>query len=315
MRAAIVDRYGEPEVVRIAEVARPVVKAKEVLVRVVAVAVTSGDARVRGATFPPGFGLMSRLAFGLRKPRRPVLGMSFSGVVEEVGAQVQDVAPGDEVCGMTGVRMGAHAELVALAAKRVVAKPAEVTHEQAAGLLFGGSTAIQFLRTKVPVAPGMSVLVNGASGAVGSNAVQLAKHFGATVTAVTSGRNGALVRELGADEVVDHTHRSVVDLDDRFDVVFDAVGNIPVAAGRALLSPDGKLILVVAGLRESLKARGNVVAGPASERPEDFTFLLDLVAAGELTVVIDEIHDLPDIAAAYRRVDSGHKVGNVLVRP
>jgi NADPH:quinone reductase-like Zn-dependent oxidoreductase len=315
MRAAVADRYGPPEVVRTVEIPQPAVGADEVLVRVEAVAVTSGDARIRGARFPTGFAVPARLAFGISRPRRRVLGGSFSGVVEAVGPRVTGIAAGDEVCGMTGVRMGAHAEYVAVPAKKLARKPAGVSHEQAAGLLFGGSTALFFLRDKAAVGPGMSVLVNGASGAIGTSAVQLAKHFGATVTGVTSAANAGLVTGLGADRVIDYTKKDLSRIADRFDVVLDAVGNLTVSSGRRLLAEGGVLMLAVAGLVETVRARGDVVAGSAPERVEDFELLLELAAAGEITVVIDQVHDLGDIVEAHRRVDSGHKVGNVVVRP
>lgn len=315
MRAAIVDRYGGPEVVRVTEVDPPEPDAGGVLVRVRAAAVTSGDARIRAARFPAGFGAPARLAFGIRRPRRPILGSTFAGVVEGVGAKVQGLAVGDEVCGMTGIRMGAHAEHVAVAATRVVPTPTGVTHDQAAGVLFGGTTALWFLRDKGAVGRGASVLVNGASGAIGTNAVQLATHFGARVTGVTSAANAALVRSLGAVAVVDHTAQHVADLPERFDVVLDAVGNLSVETGRKLLRPQGRLLLAVASLGATLRVRGNVASGSAPERPEDFELLLQLVAAGDLTVVIDGAFALDDIAEAHRRVDGGHKVGNVLVHP
>jgi NADPH:quinone reductase-like Zn-dependent oxidoreductase len=315
MRAAVADRYGPPEVVRIVEIPQPAVGADEVLVRVEAVAVTSGDARIRGARFPTGFAVPARLAFGISRPRRKILGGSFSGVVEAVGPRVTGIAAGDEVCGMTGVRMGAHAEYVAVPAKKLARKPAGVSHEQAAGLLFGGSTALFFLRDKAAVGPGMSVLVNGASGAIGTSAVQLAKHFGATVTGVTSAANAGLVTGLGADRVIDYTREDLSRIADRFDVVLDTVGNLTISSGRRLLADGGVLMLAVAGLVETVRARGDVVAGSAPERVEDFELLLELAAAGEITVVIDQVHDLGDIVEAHRRVDSGHKVGNVVVRP
>lgn len=315
MRAAVVERYGGPEHVQVVEVPRPKPKAGEVLVRVRAAAVTSGDARIRGARFPKGFAVPARLAFGLRRPRRPVLGGSFSGVVEEVGAKVTGWVPGDEVCGMTGMRMGTHAELVAVPAKRLARKPAGVSHDDAAGVLFGGTTALFFLRDKASVGPGMTVLVNGASGAVGSNAVQLARHFGATVTGVTSAANAQLVKELGAARVIDHTAQHVASLDERFDVVLDTVGNLSIATGRRLLTERGVLLLAVAGLGEMLRARGDVAAGTSGERAEDFELLLRMVADGDLRVVHDQDFALDDIVAAYRRVDSGRKVGNVLVHP
>ena len=231
MRAVAVERYGPPDVARIVEVPRPVPRKGEVVVRVVAAPVTSADARIRAARFPAGFGMLARLAFGVRRPRRRILGNVFSGIIEEVGPGVIDLAPGQAVCGMTGISMGAHAEYVSVPARRVAAVPSGVSHSEAAGLLFGGSTALYFLRDKASVRPGMTVLVNGASGAVGSNAVQLATHFGATVTAVTSPGNADFVRRLGAGRVIDYAVSDVRALADRFDVVFDAVGNLSIASG------------------------------------------------------------------------------------
>ncbi|MEU0159772.1 NAD(P)-dependent alcohol dehydrogenase [Streptomyces sp. NPDC006261] len=284
------------------------------LVRVKAVAVTSADARIRGARFPAGFGVPARLAFGLFRPRRTILGSSFSGEVEAIGKRVHGMSPGDEVCGMTGMRLGAHAEYVVVPAKKLARKPSAVSHEDAAGVLFGGSTALFFLRDKASVSPGMSVCVNGASGAIGTNAVQLAKHFGATVTGVTSTGNARLVTDLGAARVIDYTQDDLADVAERFDVVLDAVGNLSITAGRRLLSDKGVLLLAVADLRDTVRARGNVVAGPAPERVADFEFLLRLAADGSLTVVIDQVYDLRDIAAAHHRVDSGRKIGNIVVR-
>lgn len=315
MRAVIVDRYGPPDVARVADVPRPSPRKDEVLVRVVAAAVTSGDARIRGARFPPGFGLPARLAFGLRGPRRRILGMVFSGIIEEVGTGVVDVAPGQVVCGMTGMSMGAHAEYVSVSARRVAAVPSGVSHSDAAGLLFGGSTALYFLRDKASVRPGMSVLVNGASGAVGSNAVQLARHFGATVTGVTSASNADFVRRLGAGRVIDYATDDITHVPERFDVVFDAVGNLSIASGRRLLRDGGVLVLAVASVWDMLRARRGVVVGSSPERAADFAWLLQRVAANELTVVVDRTFPLDHIGDAYRLVDSGHKRGNVIVRP
>jgi NADPH:quinone reductase-like Zn-dependent oxidoreductase len=315
MRAVIVDRYGPPDVARVVEVPRPSPRKDEVLVRVVAAAVTSGDARIRGARFPSGFGLPARLAFGLRGPRRRILGNVFSGIIEDVGPGVANVAPGHAVCGMTGISMGAHAEYVSVAARRVAAVPSGVSHSDAAGLLFGGSTALYFLRDKASVRPAMRVLINGASGAVGSNAVQLAKHFGATVTGVTRASNADFVRRLGAGRVIDYAIDDITNAPERFDVVFDAVGNLSMASGRRLLRDGGVLVLAVASLWDTLRARRGVVAGSAPERAADFERLLQLVAANELTVVVDRTFPLDHIGDAYRLVDSGHKRGNVILRP
>lgn len=315
MKAAVVDRYGPPHVVRVAEVPTPTPGDAEILVRVAAAAVTAADSRIRAARFPSGYGPFARLMFGVFRPRRKILGSTFSGVVESVGVKVGGYSRGDEVCGMTGLAMGTHAEYVTVAAERVVRKPAAVSHTDAAALLFGGSTALHFLRDKAAAGRGGSVLVNGASGAVGTSAVQLAKHFGATVTAVTSTPNVGLVAGLGADTVVDYTVTPVSDLTDRFDVVLDTVGNLTPSSGRTLLTDGGVLLLAVANLWETLRPGADVKAGAAPERTEDFEFLLELSAAGRLVTVTDDIGGLEQIVSAHARVDSGHKVGNLVVRP
>lgn len=315
MRAAVVDRYGPPEIVHVADVARPHLDNRAVLVRVHAAAVTSGDARIRGARFPAGFGALVRLMFGITRPRRRILGGTFSGIVETVGTDVAGLAPGQAVCGMTGTKLGTHAQFVAARADRVAAVPAGVSLDDAVGVLFGGTTALYFLRDKASVAPGKSVLVNGASGAVGTNAVKLAKHFGATVTAVTSAANSELVTSLGADHVIDYTNDDLSATDDRFDAVLDCVGNLTIGTGRRLLADGGVLVLAVASLWDNIRAHGNVAAGSAPERVGDIELLLDLVATGDVTVVHDGDYDLEHIVDAYRRVDSGHKRGNVIVHP
>lgn len=215
---------------------------------------------------------------------------------------------------MTGMKMGAHAQYLVLPAKKLARIPAGVADEDAAGLLFGATAALFFLRDKASVGPGMSVLVNGASGAVGTNAVQLAKHFGATVTGVTSEANATLVSSLGADKIIDYTKEDLARTAAQFDVVFDTVGNLSISTGRRLLAKGGTLLLAVASLGEMLRARGNVVAGSAPERVEDLNFLLRLLANGEITVVHDRTYELDEIAEAHRRIDSGRKRGNVIVR-
>lgn len=315
MRAAVVDRYGPPEVVRIASVPVPAVSGQDLLVRVLAAPVTSADARIRGARFPRGFAALARLGFGITGPRRPILGGTFAGVIERTTSSVDGHRPGDPVCGMTGLRMGTHAEFVVVRADRVAPIPANVSFEDAAGVLFGGTTALHFLRDRVSVRPGSTVLINGASGAVGTNAVQLAKHFGATVTAITSASNATLVTDLGADAVIDHTTQDVLAMVERFDVVLDCVGNLTITSGRRLLAPEGALVLVVAGLGDSIRARGDVVAGSAPERVEDFRLLLELVATGAIRVVHGGSLTLDQIVDAHRLVDDGHKRGNVIVRP
>ncbi|GGR37131.1 NAD(P)-dependent alcohol dehydrogenase [Agromyces mediolanus] len=328
MRAVVVERYGPPEVARLVERPDPVPGPGQVLVRVEASTVNSGDARIRAGRFPDGFGAVARLAFGFRGPRRPVLGNVVSGVVVAVGPEPRGraaarlagapgarLAIGDRVCGMTGVAMGAHAELVAIARGKLAPIPADVSFDDAAGVLFGGSTALHYLTDKGGVRAGHRVLVIGASGAVGTSAVQLAKHFGAQVTAVSSARNAALATELGADRVLDYRETPPEELDDRFDLVLDTVGALSPATGRPLLADGGRLLLVVASLGETITARGPVKTGPAPERAESFASLLELVAAGRLRVVHEAALPLDRIAEAYALVDSGRKVGNLVVHP
>lgn len=313
MQAALAGRYGPPESVRIAEIPRPEPRAEEVLLRVVATPVTAGDARIRAGRFPRGFGAPARLGIGVRGPRRPVLGVVCSGVVERIGRRVEGLSPGDTVAGMTGARMGAHAEYAAIAATRLVPKPAALSHAAAAGALFGGTTALHFLRDRAAVQPGQRVLVNGASGSVGSAAVQLARFLGAEVTAVTSGRNRELVSRLGAARVIDYTSQPIAELRGDYDVVFDAVGNVTRADGPRLLAPGGALVLAVAGLGDTLRARGRVHAGAAPERPADFTLLLDLAAQGRFDPLVRTLDGLEAIPEAHRIADSGRKVGNLVV--
>lgn len=317
MRAAVYERYGPPEVVSLREVPTPRPAKGEVLVRVRATAVTVADARVRAARFPRGLGLFARLAFGIIQPRKHVLGSCVSGVVEAVGPGVSELAVGDEVCGMAGVGMGTHAEFAVVSARRLVRKPSGVSHEDAAGVLFGGTTAWQFLHVKASVDRGDRVLVVGASGAVGTNAVQLAALAGASVTAVTSSANGDLARRLGATEVIDYSTTDLSSLSERFDLVVDTVGTLTKATGRRLLVPGGLLLLVAGdlmGLIGSMTAR-DVRGGAAAEDPADMARLLELVANGSLQVPLDQVLPMDDIVAAHRRVDSGRKVGNIVVRP
>lgn len=316
MKAAVITKYGSPAVIHIRDVPRPKINEHEILVKVKATAVTAADARIRAARFPRGFAFFARLAFGLFRPRVRVLGGSFSGIVESVGTAVTAFRPGDEVCGMTGMRMGCHAEFVKIRAdKAVVRKPAGVSHEEAAGVIFGGTTALYFLRDRAVVASGERVVVVGASGAAGTSAVQLARYFGASVDAVTSTKNMALVADLGAEETIDYTKNNFLDGQARFDVVFDATGTVSPARGRGVLKPSGRLILAAADLVQILAARHHgILVGTAPERAQDISFLLSLVAQKKLRVVITNVVKLDDIATAHQEVDTGHKVGNIVVR-
>lgn len=314
MRAVVVDRYGPPGVAHVVDHRDPVPRRGEVLVRVHATAVTSGDARIRAARFPGGFALPARLALGLRGPRRRVLGGTLSGVVEALGPDVAGLAIGDRVAGMNGARMGAHAELVAVRAARLAHVPAAVSHVDAAGMLFGGGTAVSLVRGRAALAAGDRLLVVGASGSVGTAAVQLGRLLGAHVTVVASAANHDLARRLGADDVLDRATTRLADLHG-FDVVLDAAGAIDRRTGVRMLAPGGRLVLAVATLGETATARGPVIAGPADEHAATFAELLDHVAHGRLDPVVRSVGGLDAIVKAYRAVDSGAKVGNLVIEP
>lgn len=316
MKAAVYTQYGLPEVVHTADVPTPNLGDNQVLVRVMYTAVTAADVRIRSATFPKGFGVLARLVFGITKPRNPVLGSCFSGVVDAVGANVHDLARGDEVCGMSGATMGAHAEYIVVDAKKsLAAKPESVSHKDAAAMLFGGTAALYFLRDQLKVHAGDTVLVNGASGAVGTNAVQLARYFGATVTGVTSGRKIDKILELGASHCIDYTKTNVIEGDERYDIVLDTVGTIHATSGKKILTQRGHLALMVASLGEILLSLfdARVKTGTASEKKTDIEFLLELMHRGLLRAVIDSEYTLDTIAEAHTRASSGHKTGNVVV--
>lgn len=315
MKAVTVDRYGPPDIARVVEVERPAPSKGQVLVAVEAAAVTRGDARIRSGLFPRGFAIPGKLVLGIRGPRRKILGGAFAGRVAQVGPGVSGVAVGDAVAGMNGVRLGAHAEFVVAPAAVLVTVPDGVSTGAAAAALFGGNTARYLLLEKADLLPGERVLVNGASGSVGSAAVQLAAHHGAEVTAVTSAPNADLVMRLGARRAIDYAVCPVAELTDRFDVVLDAVGNLTRHDGDRLCTPGGRLILAVGDLADTVLARGRVIAGTVKERTDDVEAVLDLIAHGAFDPLTDIVGGLDAIGEAYRRIDTGHKVGNLVVTP
>jgi NADPH:quinone reductase-like Zn-dependent oxidoreductase len=243
MRAAVCRDYGPPENVRIETVEKPVPKTDEVLIRIRATTVSSGDWRVRSLTVPRGMGLMVRAVFGFSRPRNPILGTELAGEIEAVGASVTNFKVGDAVVGYPSFPNGCHAEYRTMkASDRIVRKPDALSFEEAAAMCFGGATALDFLCDRAKLKAGENVLVIGASGALGSAAVQLAKHFGANVTGVCSTANVELVRSLGADRVVDYTREDYRRGGESYDVIFDAVGEASFKTHDHLLKPNGRLV-------------------------------------------------------------------------
>jgi NADPH:quinone reductase-like Zn-dependent oxidoreductase len=321
MKAAVYERYGPPEVVRVAVIPKPTPGRRELLVRVHATTVSSADSRLRRLTLPRGFGLIGRLMFGMRRPRLAVLGTELSGVVEATGSEVTGFRVGDAVFASSGAKLGGHAEYCCVPANGSVAlKPANVSFERAAALCFSGITALVFLR-RAQLKTGERVLVNGASGAVGSAVVQIARHLGADVTGVTSTHNVPLVRSLGANRVIDYTQQDFTTLDECYDVLVDTVGTAPYRRSRQVLADGGRLLLVLGDLLDLLSApwytltsHHKVIAGPVGESAEDARRLAELAASGAYKPLIDRRYGLDDIVEAHRHVDTGHKRGNVVIR-
>lgn len=320
MKAAVYTRYGSPDVVSLAEVPRPALPPGGVVIRVRATTVSSGDARLRSANVPPGFGILLRLGFGVFGPRKRVLGTEVAGEIVEAGAG-SHLSVGDRVFAMPGAHLGGHAEYVAIPRGGALASiPHNLSFEEAAAISFGGTTALFYLRDKARLRADEQVLVNGASGSVGSAAVQLAKHFGARVTAVCSSENADLVSALGAERVIDHTRQDFTTLGDRFDVILDTVGNCSFERCGPALADNGRLLLVVAGLGQMLgallkpeRSGKRVLGGVTPERSEDLVWLAQLAESGAYRPVIDGTFPFDRIADAHARVDTHRKRGNVVV--
>jgi NADPH:quinone reductase-like Zn-dependent oxidoreductase len=308
MRAVVCTAYGPPEVLDLREVAKPVPADDEVLIKVYATTAHRGDVRIRSFDVPRGQRLAARLVLGFTRPKNPILGMELAGIVERVGKDVTLFKEGDEVFGFTGWGLGAYAEYACIREKprRSISKdgmlamrPATMTlQEAAAGVATGAATALRVLR-KAGIKPGQTVLVYGASGSVGTYAVQLAKSFGAEVTGVCSTANLELITSLGADHVVDYTRQDFAERGP-YDVVFDAVGKLAASRGRRSLKKGGVHLDVI---KDSASGGG----------PDDLALLTDLIEHGKIRAVIDKQYPLDEIVEAHRYVEQGHKKGHVVM--
>ncbi|WP_024285503.1 NAD(P)-dependent alcohol dehydrogenase [Cellulomonas sp. KRMCY2] len=321
MRAAVYRRFGGPSTVRVEEVPTPTPGRGDVLIKVYASTVSAADHRARSRDVPRGLRILAALSLGVFRPRRRVLGMDVAGVVTAVGADVTRFSPGDEVIAMLGARFGGHAEYACVPQDgAITAKPRTMTFEEAVTLVFGGITARAYLN-QVDLRPGATVLANGASGAVGTAAVQLAKQAGAHVTGVCSGANRAMVTALGADRVIDYTTDDFTAEATTYDVIVDCVGNAPFERVGGLLNPGGALLLVIADLWGVLRAPWRsrrsgklVTASVGTYRADDLALLVDLAESGRYRAVSERTYALSDIAEAHRFVDAGHKKGDVVLR-
>jgi NADPH:quinone reductase-like Zn-dependent oxidoreductase len=321
MRAIVCTKYGPPDVLQIKEIEKPVPKNNEVLVRVKATTVTQADTRVRGFRVPLSFWVPARFAIGVTKPKRPVLGTELAGVVEGIGKDVRKFKEGDQVFALTGHDLGCYAEFRCVPEDGVmVQKPVKLSFEEAAAIPMGGLTALHFLR-KGNVERGQRVLIYGASGSIGTYAVQLAKHLGAVVTGVCSTANLDLVHSLGADKVFDYTKEDFSSEGGIYDVVFDTVGKSSLHASMRSLKKGGCYLQALAPPGVNIRMHwaamttGNrMVGGVMTEGVEGLVFLKELAEAGKIKPVIDRIYPLEQIVEAHRYVDQGHKRGNVVIK-
>jgi len=304
MKAVLCTKYGAPEVLQLGTVTKPTPKNHEVLIKIHATAVTASDCILRGSKLPPGFLLlMMRVVVGFRKPRNPVLGLVLAGEIESVGRDVTRFEVGDQVYGFTDLGFGTYAEYKCMPEKGILAlKPDNLTYEEAAAIPYGAILASHYLKTG-NIQRGQKVLIYGASGAIGTTAVQLAKHYGAEVTGVCSTANVELVKSLGADHIIDYTRDDLADRAERYDFILDAVGKRKSSTLKSqcqkALTPNGKYI--------------SVDDGSPKSRVEYLVELKELIEAGHFKPVIDRCYPLEAIVEAHRYVDGGHKKGNVII--
>ncbi|MBN2413347.1 NAD(P)-dependent alcohol dehydrogenase [candidate division KSB1 bacterium] len=322
MKAVIWTKYGPPDGLQLKEVGKPSPKDNELLIKIYATTVTSGDAKLRGGKFPFMYWLPMRIMYGFRKPKKPILGVEFAGVVESTGKNVKRFKKGDQVFGSTGFAGGCYAEYICLSEDGALTKkPANITFEEAGAVAFGASTALTFLRDLGKVQSGHKVLIYGASGCVGTYAVQLAKYFGAEVTGVCGTSNLELVKSLGADEVIDYTKEDFTKNGRTYDVIFDTVGKSPFSGCIKSLNPKGIYLLgavwkqswYIRALWTSMTSGKKVIPGFSKETPEGLIFLKEIIEAGKLKPVIDRTYPMEQIAEAHGYVEKGHKKGNVVI--
>lgn len=318
MKAAFYTKYGPPDVLHIREVEKPTPKDNEVLIRTYAASVTMGDCELRSFTFPTWIWLPLRIVFGVRKPKRSIPGFYLSGEIESVGESVKRFTKGDQVYGITGLGMGAHAEYTCVPeGEAITIKPVNMTYEEAAAVPLG-LDALHFLR-KANVQGGEKVLVNGAGGGIGTVAVQLAKHFGAEVTAIDSSDKLDMLRAIGVDHVIDYTQEDFTRNGQLYDVIFDLTGKSSFSRCIGSLTKDGRYILanprllpIIRGIWTSATSSRRVIFQFANPKHEDLDLLTELIEADKIKSVVDRCFPLAQIAEAHRYVETGRKKGNVV---
>ena len=322
MKTIICTAYGDADILQMQERDRPTITADGYLVRVHATSATTADWRIRSLSLPIGFGFLGRLLFGLFKPRNPILGTELAGTIVERGEHATAFAIGDAVIVQCGASMGAYAEYrIVTDSDCIIRKPDGLSFEEAAVLSFGASTAWAYLMEKAMIKSGQSILIYGASGSVGSAAVQIAKAVGATVTAICSSANQDLMTEIGADHVIDYQSENFLENGQQYDVIFDAVGTLSYLACRKSLHSHGQLLLVSANLIQMLQAllascfgQQRVVIGVVKESRERLASILHLVEQKQYRVLIDQIFPMECTSMAHRYIEKRHRKGNVAIQ-
>ena len=323
MKAIVHSKFGPPDELKLVEVERPVPKNNEILIKIKAASVTSSDCNIRNLTFAPKWSrpFMRLFALGVFKPRKKKLGLDLSGEVEDVGINVSRFKKGDHVFGTAGSALGAHAEYICMPENDVLTiMPDKMTWEEAASITLAANTALYFIRDLAKISAGQKVLINGASGGIGTFAVQLAKYFGAEVTGVCGRTNGEMVKSLGADKVVDYAKDDFTKTGEKYDVIFDVVGKLTFSHSKHSLKKKGIFLTTLPTLATMLQiivpplAGGRKVkTGDAVATIKNLEFLRELIEAGKIKPVIDKSFALEQIAEAFSYVENGHKKGNVVI--
>jgi NADPH:quinone reductase-like Zn-dependent oxidoreductase len=328
MKAIVYTKYGPPDVLHLEEVTKPAPKDNEILIQIYATSVNYGDITARNFrkisprkfNMPFLFWIFAKIAVGLRKPRINILGSEFAGEIESVGKYVKSFKQGDQVFGYLGQSMGAYAEYLCMPEDGCVAiKPVNMTYEEATVVPYGAIMALNLLR-KVNIQPGQKVLVNGASGGIGSAAVQLAKYFGAEVTGVCSTPRLEFVKSLGADKVIDYTKEDFTQSGETYDLIFDILGKSSFSRCKILLKQNGRYLLASFKMSQlfqmlwtSMIGSKKVICALAIDKQEDLIFIKELIEAGKIKSVIDRRYPLEQTAEAHRYIEKGHKKGNVVI--
>ncbi len=322
MQAIVHTKYGPPDELQLKEVEKPVPGDNEVLIKIHATTVTTTDCNARNFTFvPESFMFFARIMFGFKKPRIKILGIDLTGEIEAIGKNVRLFKAGDHVFGSPGTKFGGHAEYVCVPENGALAlKPDDMRWEEAASVSLAGNTALFFIRDLAKIQSGQKILIHGASGAIGTYAVQLAKYYGAVVTGVCSATNTEMVKSLGADKVIDYTKEDFTKSEERYDFVFGVVGKTTFSQCKDILKPKGIYLENMMEIKDFLKVlwtsitEGKKIKGGVSvETAENLNFLKKLIVSGKLVPVIDRVYPLERTAEAFHYVEQGHKKGNVVI--